>query len=406
MRRYNFDKVVNRENTSCIKWDFRANCSTKSTGEELPFWIADMDFECADPIIEALHKRVDHKIFGYSSNKTDEYYSAVCGWYKRRFNWEISKENIFYCNGVVPAISFLVRILTEEGDGVIVQKPVYYPFEAKIKSNNRKVINNPLIYENNTYRMDFEDLEEKAKDAKNKVLILCNPHNPVGRVWNKEELRKVVQICKKHNIWIISDEIHSDLIRKNVTYTPLELACKDYKDKIITCTAPSKSFNMAGMQISNIIINNEEIQERWNNELLNFSIMAPTPFAIVATIAAYNECEDWIDELNDYIDDNIDFIQSYIKENLPKVKFIYPEGTYLVWLNFNDYNLTSEELEDLMIKNAKILLDEGYIFGDEGIGFERINVACPRSLLKECMCRIKNTLEEYEQQKLVLSLNK
>ncbi|HGM3507884.1 TPA: MalY/PatB family protein [Clostridioides difficile] len=394
MSKYNFDRVIDRVGTDCVKWDFRTNCSSKAQKDGLPFWIADMDFECAEPIIEALHKKVNHKIFGYSSNDSEKYFDSVCGWYKRRFNWEINREDIVFSPGVVPAVAILVRILTDSNEGVIVQKPVYYPFEAKIKSNNREVVNNPLIYENGTYRMDYDDLEEKAKCSNNKVLILCSPHNPVGRVWREEELKKVVEICKKYNLWIIADEIHSDLIRKGFKHTPLQALCPEYKDKIITCIAPSKTFNLAGMQLSNIIVNNNELRNKYQEEVTAVGVgTSPNPFAIVATIAAYNESEDWLDELNEYLDNNIKFIDEYLKENLPKVKLVYPEGTYLAWLNFTAYGLNEVELEDLMFKKANVLFDEGYIFGKEGIGFERINVACPQSLLKECMDRLKATFE-------------
>ncbi|UWD50091.1 pyridoxal phosphate-dependent aminotransferase [Clostridioides difficile] len=394
MSKYNFDRVVDRVGTDCIKWDFRTNCSPKARKDGLPFWIADMDFECAEPIIEALHKRIDHKIFGYSSNNSYEYFDAVCGWYKRRFNWEINREDIVFSPGVVPAVAILVRILTNSGEGVIVQKPVYYPFEAKIKSNNREVVNNSLIYENGTYRMDYADLEEKAKCDNNKVLILCSPHNPVGRVWREEELKRVIEICKKYDLWIIADEIHSDLIRKGFKHTPLQSLCPEYKEKIVTCIAPSKTFNLAGMQLSNIIVNNKELKKKYQDEVTAVGVgTSPNPFAIVATIAAYNESEDWLDELNEYLDNNIKFIDKYLKENLPKVKLVYPEGTYLVWLDFTAYGLNEVELEDLMFKKANVLFDEGYIFGKEGIGFERINVACPQSLLKECMDRLKTTFE-------------
>lgn len=394
MSKYNFDRVIDRVGTDCVKWDFRTNCSPKAQKYGLPFWIADMDFECAEPIIEALHKKVNHKIFGYSSNDSEKYFDSVCGWYKRRFNWEINREDIVFSPGVVPAVAILVRILTDSNEGVIIQKPVYYPFEAKIKSNNREVVNNPLIYENGTYRMDYDDLEEKAKCSNNKVLILCSPHNPVGRVWREEELKKVVEICKKYNLWIIADEIHSDLIRKGFKHTPLQALCPEYKDKIITCIAPSKTFNLAGMQLSNIIVNNNELRNKYQEEVTAVGVgTSPNPFAIVATIAAYNESEDWLDELNEYLDNNIKFIDEYLKENLPKVKLVYPEGTYLAWLDFTAYGLNEVELEDLMFKKANVLFDEGYIFGKEGIGFERINVACPQSLLKECMDRLKATFE-------------
>lgn len=394
MSKYNFDKVVDRIDTDSVKWDFRTNCSPKAQKDGLPLWIADMDFECADPIIKALHHRVDHKIFGYSSNNSDKYFDAFCNWYKRRFDWDIDRKSVVFSPGVVPAIALLVRVLTKPSEGVIIQKPVYYPFTNKIENNDRKVINNSLIYEDGTYKMDYEDLDKKASDPNNKVLILCSPHNPVGRVWSEEELKRVVEICKKHDVWIVADEIHSDLIRKEVKHTPLQLLCSDYKDKIVTCVAPSKSFNLAGMQLSNIIINNAELRKRYKHEIVaTGGVSSPNPFAIVSAIAAYNESEDWLDELNDYLDKNVEFIKEFLLNNIPKAKLIYPEGTYLVWIDLNAFGLNEIDLEDLMFKKANVLLDEGYIFGKEGIGFERINAACPRSILKECLERIKKALD-------------
>lgn len=393
MGKYNFDKVVNRENTSCIKWDFRTRCNEKATDDGLPLWVADMDFECAQPIIDALHKRVEHKIFGYSSNDTKEYKEAVCSWYKRRFNLRLQKDNIFYSPGVVPAIITLIKILTNEDDKVIIQQPVYTPFELKVKNNNRKVISNSLKYDGKTYEMDFDDLREKAKDPKAKVMLLCSPHNPVGRVWKNEELRAVIDICMENDLWIISDEIHSDLIRKGNRHIPTLIVGEDYKDKIITCTAPSKTFNLAGMHLSNIIINNDKLKQRWLFEIKDkLDIGSPSPFAIASTIAAYNECEDWIDELNEYLDGNIEFIENYLKDNIPKVKLVKSEGTYLAWLDFNEYRLNNTQLEDLMFKKAKVLFNQGYSFGKEGNGFVRVNVACPRCILEEAMKRIKNSL--------------
>lgn len=394
MGKYNFDKVVDRIDTDSVKWDFRTNCSPKAQKDGLPLWIADMDFECADPIIKALHHRVDHKIFGYSSNNSDKYFDAFCNWYKRRFDWDIDRKSVVFSPGVVPAIALLVRVLTKPSEGVIIQRPVYYPFTNKIENNDRKVINNSLIYEQGTYKMDYEDLNKKASDPNNKVLILCSPHNPVGRVWSEEELKRVVEICKKHEVWIVADEIHLDLIRKGVKHTPLQLLCSDYKDKIVTCVAPSKSFNLAGMQLSNIIINNAELRKEYQHEIVaTGGVSYPNPFAIVSAIAAYNESEDWLDELNDYLDKNVEFIKEFLLKNIPKAKLIYPEGTYLVWIDLNAYGLNEIELEDLMFKKANVLLDEGYIFGKEGIGFERINAACPRSILKECLERIKKALD-------------
>lgn len=391
MSKYNFDKVVNRENTNCIKWDFRTRCSRKATQDGLPLWVADMDFECAEPIVNSLRKRIEHKIFGYTSEDTKEYKYSVCGWYKKRFNLEVDGNNIFFSPGVVPAIITLVKILTEENDTVIIQQPVYTPFELKVKNNNRNVVSNSLKYDGVSYEIDFDDLEEKAKNPKAKIMLFCSPHNPVGRVWKTEELKKVVDICKKNNSWLISDEIHSDLIRKGNQHIPtLKVGC-DYKDKIITCTAPSKTFNLAGMHLANIIINNEEIQKKWLFELKDkLDIGSPSPFAVVSAIAAYNECEDWLNELNQYIDDNMEFIDRYLKENLPKAKLVKPQGTYLAWVDFNEYGLSEIELEDIMFKKAKVLFNQGYNFGKEGKGFVRINAACPRSILKECMDRIKN----------------
>ncbi|WP_027701427.1 MalY/PatB family protein [Metaclostridioides mangenotii] len=394
MGKYDFDKIVDRIGTDSVKWDFRTMCSPKAQKDGLPLWVADMDFECADPIIKALHDRVDHKIFGYSSNNSDEYFDAFCNWYKRRFGWEIDRKSVVFAPGVVPALAILVRILTNPGDGVIIQRPVYYPFTNKIEKNDRKVVNNSLIYEDGTYKMDYDDLEEKAKDPKNKVLILCSPHNPVGRVWSEDELRRVVDICKKHDVWIVADEIHSDLVRKGIKHTPIQLLCDDYKDKIVTCIAPSKTFNLAGMQLSNIIINNAELKKKFLDEVVaTGGVNSPNPFAIVSAVAGYNESEDWLDELNDYLDKNIDFIKEYLENNIPKAKLIYPEGTYLVWIDLTTYGLSEVELEDLMFKKANILLDEGYIFGKEGIGFERINAACPKSILVECLVRMKDALD-------------
>lgn len=390
MGRYDFDRVVEREGTNCLKYDLKTTFMPQAPEDALPLWVADMDFACCNKIVNKLHERVDREIYGYTSHKTDDYYDAVCGWFSRRFGWDINRDSLFISPGVVPALSFLINILVEEGEGIIIQKPVYYPFEAKIQNNNRKVVNSPLKYIDGKYEMDYDGFEALARDKNNKLFILCSPHNPVGRVWKEEELRKIVDICKKHDLWIISDEIHCDIIRANQKHTPLEVACDYYKDRIITCTAPSKSFNLAGMQISNIIINNEEIRAKWLDLTdSKFSIGLPNPFALEATKTAYNECEDWIDEVNEYIDANIRYISDFINEHLPKVKMVMPEGTYLVWLDFREYGLDSKELENVMLHEAGVLLDEGYIFGEEGIGFERINVASPRSIIEDCMNRIK-----------------
>jgi cystathionine beta-lyase len=390
---YDFDKLIDRKNTNSIKWEFMHEFDKSVSEDTIPLWVADMDFPCAPEIIHALHQRVDKLIFGYSSNDTDRYYNAVSSWYKRRFNWTIKREDIFYSPGVVPAIGYLIEILTKPNEGVIIQNPVYHPFAISIRSHNRVVVNNSLINNNGYYEIDFDDLEKKAKDPNNKLLILCSPHNPVGRVWKKEELQKVGKICSDNDIIIISDEIHSDLIRKNIKHTPLEVAFSEYKTSIITATAPSKTFNLAGMQLANIIIHDEEIKNRWKkfvNEILNISL--PTTFAITATEAAYLESEPWLEELLSYLDDNINFLETFLKDKLSKAKFVKPEGTYLTWIDFSAYGYSNEAFNKLMIEEGRVLLESGTIFGEEGKGYFRVNIACPRPLLEEAFNRIAKVL--------------
>ena len=390
MKKYDLDQIIDRKGTYSCKWD---QLPEGTPADALPLWVADMDFPCADPILEALHKRIDRQILGYSIYENDECKSAVTGWFKRRFNWDVEKNDIFFSPGVVPAIAFLLDILTKEGDGVLIQKPVYYPFSGKIEGNRRTIVNNPLIYQNGCYEIDFEDLEAKMSVPANKGMILCSPHNPVGRVWTEQELKRIVEICKKYDKWIISDEIHFDLVRKGVKHQPLLKLCPEYKDRIIVCTAPSKTFNLAGMQLSNIVIPNPEYQKLWNAETGDkLSVNFASPLGITAVIAAYNESEDWLNQVNEYIDANIAFAKEYFAQNLPKAKMVEPEGTYLIWVDLREYCSDAKKLEELMIQKAKVVLDEGYIFGEGGVGFERINAACPRSILKECLDRMKNAL--------------
>ena len=389
--KYDFDIPVDRKGTHSAKMDAMPS---GSPADALSLWVADMDLPCAEPIIKALHDRVDRKIFGYTVYDNDECKDAIIHWHKKRFDWNIAKEDIFFSPGVVPALAFLLNFLTEEGDGVIIQRPVYYPFTNKIIENKRRVVNNSLIRKGNTYVMDYEDLEKKFADENTKGMIFCSPHNPVGRVWSAEELRKIVDIAKKYGKWIIADEIHADLTRKGITHIPLLTIAEDYKEHIIACTAPSKTFNMAGMQLSNIIIPNKEYQKLWMEVVdRRFSLSVCSPFGLEATIAAYTEGEEWLEQARSYIDGNIEYIKQYIKENLPKAEMIDCQGTYLVWIDLNAYCSDAKKLEALMQQEAKVALDEGYIFGDEGIGFERINVATQRCNVVECMNRIKRALD-------------
>lgn len=385
--KYDFDIPVDRRGTHTCKLD---NMPEGAPADALSMWVADMDLPCAEPIIRALHERIDRKIFGYTLYENEECKDAIIGWYRRRFGWELKAGDIFFSPGVVPALAFLINVLSEEGEGIIIQRPVYYPFTNKILANKRVVVNNPLVRSGNTYVMDYEDLERRFADEKNRGMILCNPHNPVGRVWTEAELLKVVEIAKKYDKWIISDEIHSDLTRTGVEHFPLTKVAPEYADRIIVCTAPSKTFNLAGMQFSNIMMTNPEYQQKWTEIINNrFSVSMCSPFGLTAIIAAYTEGDEWLDQVREYIDGNIRYIEEFVRDHLPKAEVIDCQGTYLVWLNLGAYCPDEKELEELMQKKARVALDEGYIFGEEGKGFERINVAAPRSTVEECMKRIK-----------------
>ena len=389
--KYNFDEIVDRSGTFASKVE---RLPKGAPADSLALWVADMDFPCAEPIIRALHERIDRKIFGYTVYDTEECRGTVVQWFKRRYGWEESEENLFFCPGIVSAYAVLLNLLTEEGDGVVIQRPIYYPFTMKAKSNNRVIVDNPLIYENGTYRMDYEDLEKKMADPANKVLVFCSPHNPTGRVWSEEEIKKVVEICKKYDKWIICDEIHCDLLRKGVVHHPILKVCPEYSDHIAVCTAPSKTFNLAGMKTSNIVIRNKELQKRWK-ELLDdkLSMGGASTLGLTAMIAAYTEGDEWLDQVNEYIEGNLNYIDSFLKEHMPKAHLVPTEGTYLAWIDFNEYvHGDAEKLEELMHK-AKVALDEGYIFGEAGRGFEHINVASARSVIEDCMNRIKSVLE-------------
>lgn len=389
--KYDFDQVISREGTSATKLEVLPQGAPKGA---LPLWVADMDFPCAQPIIDALHQRVDRQIFGYTRYGSEELKSAVQGWFQSRFGWAIDPSWMFYCPGVVPAIAFLIRILSQPGDGIVIQRPVYYPFTAKIEAAGRRVEDNALIRKGDTYEMDFEDLEKKMADPSNKGMILCSPHNPVGRVWTEEELRRTVEIAQKYDKWIISDEIHCDLTRMGVVHTPLLKAAPAYQDRIIVCTAPSKTFNLAGLQFSNIIIPNPEYQKKWTDLTSGcFSIGNCSPLGLAAAVAAYTQGADWLDQVREYIDGNIQYIKEFTEKNMPRTRMIQCEGTYLVWLDMRAYGLDSKEMEQKMIRQAGVILDEGYIFGQEGAGYERINVASPRSVIEDCMERICRTFE-------------
>ena len=395
--KYNFDEIIDRSGTSATKME---SLPKGCPDDALPLWVADMDFACAEPILKALHERIDKKIFGYTMYDTDECLGAVLNWYKKRYGWEEQKENLFFCGGIVSAYAVLLNLLTKEGEGVVIQRPIYYPFTMKANSNGRQIVDSPLIYADGNYTIDFDDLDKKMAEPNNKVLVFCSPHNPAGRVWTEEEIRKVVDICKKYDKWIICDEIHCDLLRCGMTFHPILKVAPDYADRIAVCTAPSKTFNLAGMKTSNIVIHNKELQAAWK-ELIGgkLSMNGAGTLGLTAMIAAYNEGEEWLEQLKEYLDGNFAYIDAFLKEHLPKAHMVPSEGTYLAWIDFNGYvDGDAEKLEEIMQKKARVALDEGYIFGDAGRGFEQINIATPRSVVEDCMDRI---LKAFKEEKLV-----
>jgi cystathionine beta-lyase len=356
-------------------------------------WVADMDFRTAEPIVRALVERAEHGIYGYSA-PTDTYQEAVIQWMKKRHNWDIQEEWLCHTPGVVPGINMMAQAFTEPGDAILIQPPVYHPFAMAIKNNDRKVVRNSLIEEDGLYRMDFKDLEAKIKAHDVKLVILCHPHNPVGRVWSRDELLRFGEICLANDVIVISDEIHGDLIYSGVEFAPFATLGDDFLQKSITCTAPSKTFNLAGLHTSNLIIPDKKLRLRLMKKLRNNGMTGMGTFGMVALEAAYNHGEAWLADIMRYVEGNFQYLESFCSEHLPQIRVIKPEGTYLVWLDCRELGLTPEELEQVMLERAGLYLDEGYIFGDEGAGFERLNIACPRSLLKEALERIRNAMDE------------
>ena len=386
--------MVNRRNTYSMKWDGgefikQMGLTDRYDEETLPLFTADMDLPVPQPLIDALHKTVDHRIFGYSVFP-NEYYEAIQHWFKKRHDWDIKKEEIVYSPGTVHAVNIAVKALTEPGDGVIIQRPVYPPFTRSIESNGRKVRNNALICdENGYYTIDFADFEAKAKEENTKLFILCNPHNPSGRVFGKEELRKLSDICAENGVIIIADEIHGDLIRKNQTFLPI-VKVAESTDHIITFTAINKTFNVAGLHCTNVIISNSELRTRFVKEL---GFHLASPFTISALIAVYNEGEEWLEQLKEYIDGTMELVANFLAERMPKVKTRIPEGTYLMWLDFSGYGISPKEVHDRIYNQANVILEDGSMFGEEGEQYQRICLPSPRPIIKEAFERIAKEFE-------------
>lgn len=391
----NFDEQINRRNTYSVKWDgaelIKQFLNIERYDEHtIPLFIADMDFAVPEPVIAALHRTVDHRIFGYSMFP-DTYYEAIQHWFRERYSWEIHKEEMIFSPGTVHAIQVAIRTFTEPGDGVIIQRPVYPPFTSSIEQNGRIVRNNALIYhEDGSYSVDFDSFEQLAREERTKLFLLCNPHNPTGKILSPQELRRLSDICRENNVLIVADEIHGDLIRSNQSFTPLVKVIDD-ADHVITCTAINKTFNVAGLHCSNIIISNPALRDAYRASM---GMAVATPFAISALIAAYQESASWLEHLKTYLDETIEFALQYIHEHLPKVKVKAPEGTYIMWLDFRDYGLTAKEVHDRIYNRANVLLEDGEMFGEEGTGFQRICVCSPRSLIAEALERIAKEFED------------
>jgi cystathionine beta-lyase len=402
---YDYNREVDRRGTCSIKWEFLHDGDKMKYGDHadpkhgenrlLPMWVADMDFCTPPAVIEALKARAEHGIFGYSM-PTDGYFDAVINWFSKRYGYTIDKEWILLTPGVVPAVNMLVQAFLKPGEKVLVQRPVYYPFFDAIKNNGGEIISNNLIYENNHYTMDFDDLAEKTADPAVTLTILCHPHNPVGRVWTGEELSRFGEICIENNVLIISDEIHCDLTYDGINFTPFAKISDTFAQKSIVCTAPSKTFNLAGLKTSNIIIADEALRENFAKVLARNGLKGSNAFGIVATEAAYKHGETWLKETMAYVQDNYRYLESFISEHLPQLKVVPPEGTYLVWIDCRPLGLDPKERKDLMMEEAKLFLDEGELFGKEGEGFERINIACPRSILKEALTRLKKVVSRLQ----------
>jgi cystathionine beta-lyase len=388
-KNFDFDAVIDRRHTNSLKYDFAKRRGMPE--DVLPFWVADMDFKISSYIQEALHKQVEHGIYGYSEVQ-EEYFDAVKSWMKNHYNWDVDIRWLIKTPGIVFALAMAIKAFTNKGDGVLIQQPVYYPFSEVIEDNDRKIVDNTLIIdENGKYHIDFEDFENKIKSERIKLFFLCNPQNPSGRAFTREELIKMGDICLKYDVIVVSDEIHADFVfsgRHNVFANLKE----EYKDISIVCTSPSKTFNLAGTQISNIFIPNRQIKHKFRKQIDAVGYSQLNALGLVACEAAYRYGEEWYQAVYVYIRENINYTQSYIEEKIPEIKVVPPEGTYLVWLDFRGLGLSDKEINNIVINKAGLWLDSGAIFGKSGEGFQRINVACPRVLLKEALDRLERAV--------------
>lgn len=391
--KYDFDEIVDRKNTLSCKWDL-------ADDGILPMWVADMDFRTAKPIVDALVNRAQSGVFGYSVY-TDDVYEAITGWFKRRHNWEIEKEWIQFSPGIVPALHAFTRIFVKSGEKILMNSPVYYPFFKSAERNGIEAVNSVLLNKNGRYEIDFEDFERKAADPLVKMFYLCSPQNPGGRLWSREELEKIGRICLENNVLVVADEIHCDLVYPGKKHISFGTLSDDIVNNSIICTAPTKTFNLAGLQISSVIIKNPKLRKMYADYMTasGFDYGEAGTFGLEAIRAAYKYGDEWLDSLMEYINGNLEFLLNYVEENIPKVKVMVPDATYLVWIDFSDYKIDSRTLHKTLKYEGKIWLDEGYLFGKAGEGFERINIACPRKTLEEGLKRIEDCINKMDSQR-------
>ncbi len=397
-----FDREIDRSRTNALKWEIIQDRNDPEKWIEtdaffgrnriLPMWVADMDLSCPSAVQVALEKRARHPIYGYTL-VDDSYRQAVCAWMDRRHGWKADAKWLVTTPGVIPALHVLVRAFSTAGQKILVQRPVYYPFFSAIKTNDRRIVSNSLVLQNGRYSMDFDDLERKAADPEVAMAILCSPHNPVARVWHEEEIRRFAEICLANRVLVVSDEIHGDLIYPGHRFVPIGLLEEELVRNCVVCTAPSKTFNLAGLQTANIFVPDGKLRNRFRRELKTIGYIGPSPFGAEACKAAYNEGEQWLENLLQHLDSNKRLMKRQFSERIPYIPLIDPQGTYLIWFDCRPLGLDVLELRTLMLEKARVFLDEGYIFGQEGEGFERINIACPQSVLQEALDRIVASIQ-------------
>lgn len=389
--KYNFDEIIDRTATSCVKMERMK--AVFGRDDLIPLWVADMDFLSPEEVTEALLERTRHGIFGYTV-AYDSYFDSIINWLARRHDYRVEKEEITFVPGVVKGFAFAIDAFTEENDKIIIQPPVYHPFKLVTDALNRQVVNNPLILEEGKYSIDFEGLKKTISENDCKMLIFCSPHNPVGRVWNRDELEQLAEICCDNNILMISDEIHSDFILDGHKHLPFATISEKARENSITLMAPSKTFNIAGIVSSFAVIHNKEIREKYMNYLVPRELHQGTLFAYTATEAAYNHGEEWLEQVIGYIQENIDFVTKYLNENIPQIKPIELESTFLMWLDCRELGLAHDKLVDLFVNKARLALNSGAMFGKEGEGFMRLNVGTPRSILQQALENLKAAINE------------